>query len=55
MHQDSFSETIKLICKMASINLIRAAVAAGYIADFYNKNQYMRLESAIDQISEEFK
>ena len=48
MHRDSFIDTIKLICKMASINFLKAVAETSYMEDFYNESQYASLESAID-------
>ena len=48
MHRDPFIETVKLICRMASINFIKAVAHTGYMEDFYDKSQYASLDSAIN-------
>ena len=48
MHRDSFIETIMLICRMASIDLMKAVAETSYMEDFYSEIQYASLESAID-------
>ena len=35
MELDLFKEVIKMICKMASIKLMKAVVEVGYMEDFY--------------------
>ena len=53
MQFDLFEATIKTICKMASSDLIRAAVEIGSLDNFYDSIQLQTLESAIDAISQE--
>ena len=35
MHRNPFIETVKLICRMASVNFIKAVAETGYMEDFY--------------------
>ena len=44
-------ETIKVILKMASTDLIKAIVETGYMEDPYGVNDYMSFDSSIDRIS----
>ena len=46
MHRDPFIETVKLICRMASVNFMKAVAETGYMEDFYDKGQYEALELA---------
>ena len=54
MHRDPFIETVKLICRMASINFMKAVAETGYTEDFYSESQYSSLESAINKVSRDF-
>ena len=51
MESDLFLKTIKIICKLASINFFKAVVETGYMEDFYSDSQYGNLETAIDMVS----
>ena len=55
MKPDLFEKTIKMICKLATTKFMKAVVETGYLEDLYSTNQYESLDSAIDQISDEFK
>ena len=55
MQQDLFMDTIKLICKMASIDLIKSVVDSGYMEELYNSVQYESLSASIDKISKDLK
>ena len=55
MQQDLFMETIKLICKMASIDLIKSVVDSGYMEELYNSAQYESINTSIDKISSNLK
>ena len=48
MQRDLFIETVKLICRMASVNFMKAVAETGYMEDFYDKGQYASLDSAIN-------
>ena len=48
MHRDPFIETVKLICRMASVNFMKAVAETGYMEDLYDKGQYASLDSAIN-------
>ena len=48
MHRDPFIETVKLICRIASVDFLKAAAETGYMEDFYDKGQYASLDSAIN-------
>ena len=51
MSKSLFSETIKIICRMASTDLINAALETDFMEILYTENQIESLESAIDVIS----
>ena len=36
MHRDYFIQIVQLICRMASINFMKAVVESGYMEDLYN-------------------
>ena len=55
MKPDLFIDTIKFICELASIDLIKAVVETGYMDDFYSQNQYDSLQSGIDSVCQELK
>ena len=40
MHRDSFIDAVQLICRMASINFMKAVAETGYTEDFYSESQY---------------
>ena len=48
-------DTIKLICKMASLDLIKSVVDSGYMEELYDSVQYGSLNTSIDKISNDLK
>ena len=46
-------QTIKTICRMASIDFIRAVAENGYMEALYSKVELQDLDSAIDQVCQD--
>ena len=43
-----FIEAIQSICKMASTDLMKAAIETGYMTDLYTPSDYQSLSASID-------
>ena len=55
MSANLFMDTIDMICKMASTNLIKAASKSGYMEELYRDIHHEKLETAIRKISKDFR
>ena len=53
MSKTLFIEAIQSIFKIASTDLIKAAVETGYLTDPYTPSQYKKLSYTIDTISQD--
>ena len=50
MQKDFFKDAVKTILKLASTNLMKAAVETGFIEDLYEIGDYSKLDFSIDEI-----
>ena len=53
MQKDSFKDAVKTILKLASTNLLKAAVETGFIEALYDISDYSKLDFSIDEICHE--
>ena len=50
MQKDFFKDAVKTILKLASTNLMKAAVETGFIEDLYEIGDFSKLDFSIDEI-----
>ena len=50
MRADLFLSAIKVVCMMASTDLIKAVDESNYMKDLYSTSQHKSLESAVDRL-----
>ena len=53
MEAESFTEVIKLICRLASVSFLKAVTDIGYMQDLYQESEYEALNQSIDTVCEE--
>ena len=55
LQADLFADSLKSILKMASIDFVKAVIETGYMDKFYEKEDYEKLDSTIDEICQDLK